>query len=347
MVIDVIDQHEQFERLAGSWHSVYASDPAANFFASWAWLAAWHEVCPNKWQVLAARPQEEAEYVAFLPINLNTIRQFKMNLVREVSLGGYPLADYNGFVCMPGYQDSAVAELAGFVRDHLEWDQLLLTNVRNERLSLFLQHLAPAKRQIIRSDSVACPVVSLPASWDEYLNNSVSAKTRRNIRKLFRQMDETEGFEIVHATKDNKNYLLDSIFDMWQSRWGERSPEHIARIRSIVNSCFERHCLRLFAFFHNDRPVAGLAAYLDFEHKTVYEFLNCFDADFTEVRSPGQAIVAWSLQIAVNEGFQRYDFLRGNEEYKFAFGAVEQQAQSCTIRRKSLLTCLKMSAANL
>ena len=47
------------------------------------------------------------------------------------------------------------------------------------------------------------------------------------------------------------------------------------------------------------------------------------------------ALHAWSIRYAINEGFTRYDFLRGDEAYKYSFGAENRRLVNLHIRTRS------------
>jgi CelD/BcsL family acetyltransferase involved in cellulose biosynthesis len=49
--------------------------------------------------------------------------------------------------------------------------------------------------------------------------------------------------------------------------------------------------------------------------------------------SPGIVLFAHSIQDAIAAKRRRYDFLRGNEEYKYRFGAKETEVMELHIRR--------------
>ena len=73
MRTDIIETYAQFEALRADWDRAYEADPEAQFFLSWVWLSQVFKQHPGEWRVLAARPdQDQAEYVAFLPLRLKT-----------------------------------------------------------------------------------------------------------------------------------------------------------------------------------------------------------------------------------------------------------------------------------
>ena len=56
------------------------------------------------------------------------------------------------------------------------------------------------------------------------------------------------------------------------------------------------------------------------------------DPDAREL-SPGVILAAECVQFAVEHGKRRFDFLRGNEPYKYEWGAVDEPIQRLLVRR--------------
>ena len=85
-----------------------------------------------------------------------------------------------------------------------------------------------------------------------------------------------------------------------------------------------------------------MAAFVDQRKQTFYCYISGWNDEFAKF-SPGKAMVAHGLRYAIENGFQVYDFLRGDESYKFSFGAKKQFNTDIFITRKSLgLTARKL-----
>ena len=51
--------------------------------------------------------------------------------------------------------------------------------------------------------------------------------------------------------------------------------------------------------------------------------------------SPGVLMVHGLIERAMDQGIRRLDFLRGNESYKYAWGAIDEPIQRLLIRRRN------------
>jgi CelD/BcsL family acetyltransferase involved in cellulose biosynthesis len=64
---------------------------------------------------------------------------------------------------------------------------------------------------------------------------------------------------------------------------------------------------------------------LCFDYNNEFLLYNSgFDPEQFAHLSPGNVLTAYTIQDAIRLGRSRYDFLRGDEIYKFRFGAVAE-----------------------
>jgi len=61
----------------------------------------------------------------------------------------------------------------------------------------------------------------------------------------------------------------------------------------------------------------------------VYSYLSGFDLQYAR-RSVGAITIGYAVQRAIDSGCQAFDFLQGQESYKYTWGARDQ---ACFVRR--------------
>ncbi len=336
MEITIIDDLNQFEQLKTAWDAVYSADDHTQIFLSWAWLRGWFEVTPNPWFVLAARLDNRSPYVGFFPLSTSLVQKYKLNLVRELRMGGDSSADYTGFICLPEYEEKAILAFAVYVQQQLEWDVFLMKNVLDPRLDVFLKCFSPKKFKFQEVNNTCCPYIPLPNTWEQYLRDFLDAKERLNLRRRLKKIETSNEFRFIQAQEDNLESQIEALLTLWQLRWGTKSEQVLNVKRSIFQRCFENNCLWLNVLWKETTPIAGIAIFIEQQKKTFYFYTTGYDADFSNL-APGRVIIAYSIRDAIENGFQIYDFLRGDEEYKFSrFGAKKSFNTSVTIARTSL-----------
>lgn len=349
MRIDVIDTVAGFDAVRDNWDQVYRDDPDAKHFLSWTWLRDFlgHR---GRWFVLALRQREpDAPYVAFLPLRLLTKLDEQSGLFYdEIVMGGNYSADYTGLIVMPGYEQNAIAGFAAYLKQQ-NWTYLRLEHFsgppeRREKMILALQgplvmfrDSAPTSHDNI--DNTICPSISLPASWDDYLDGKMSSQTRQKLRRFLRKLDGDEGYRITMATSETIDRDLTILFDFWRTRWTERKgPERTERLinstREMLMDCFRTGTLDVPVFWYGEQPLGALANIVDRPKKTILFYITGRDENW-KTPSPGLVLHGYCIRRAIEDGFKFYDFLRGNEPYKYVFGADERRISYTLFRTRN------------
>src|SRR5262245_23069557 len=137
MQVSLINRLDEFDALRSSWDGVFAADPHASVFVSWAWLRGWFQTSPHPWSVLAARKDANSPWLGFLPISVRQATIYRLDQVREIRMGGEPAADYTGFVCDPSHEKDIIAALADFMANEMPWDRLRLKEINDPRINQF------------------------------------------------------------------------------------------------------------------------------------------------------------------------------------------------------------------
>lgn len=333
MKITQIDEICEFDKIRTDWDQVYAADPNAHIFVSWMWLRKWFEVTPYPWFVLAVQPDDRSPYVAFFPL----IRRDASRLVRVLYMGGRPFAFYTGFICVPEYESEALAALTSYLQQQVSWDRFQLENVADPRLEKFLNHFPDSKFETQPAQHYPYMAIpALPDSWEHYLQDFLGTKTRRNLRRSLRDI---EVYRITQIQNNTVTTDIDVLLTLWQQRWGANPKIHWHH--QMLHYLFEQNCLWLKIVWDGTIPVAARAGLMDEVKKTFYAYVVCYNPEYAKL-SPGNAMVGDSIRYAIENGFQVYNFLTGEDDHKYSFGATKRMYTYTVISRKSL----KSSIAN-
>jgi CelD/BcsL family acetyltransferase involved in cellulose biosynthesis len=86
----------------------------------------------------------------------------------------------------------------------------------------------------------------------------------------------------------------------------------------------------LWMLWLEERPAAALFCLEQAGAVSLYN--SGFDPE-ARALSPGVVLIARTIEDAIARGFRRYDFLRGEEPYKYGFGAVPTEVLRVTLER--------------
>jgi len=340
MLIDIIEEIVEFERLQSNWDSVYAADPESQFFLSWIWLAQLLTRRPENWCVLAARQTASSDdYVAFLPLRLSKRFSKSRNAtVDEVHMCGNHWADYTGLICRPEFDESAIPALATYLKK-MNWAKLHFENIRasDRRIELLTRPFASSefrtsyRKRTSETDgtnNLICPVVTLPGNLDDYLQDILSAKTRQKYRRFMRKVDASSDIEIVESRIETRERDLDALASFWKARWISRKGKKVdilaGKYRKIVEQGLEGNIVYLSLLLVSGRPVAAHASFVDKEKMCLLFFVAGRDISWNGLPS-GFILHIDTIRWAIENGLQTYDLLRGNEPYKYSLGATDKR----------------------
>ena len=114
----------------------------------------------------------------------------------------------------------------------------------------------------------------------------------------------------------------------------------------MLHHYFEHQCLCLSVLWDDTTPVAALAGCIDQVKKTFYAYIVGYNPEYAKL-SPGRVMFGYSIQYAIENGFQIYDFLRGVEQYKLSLGSKKHFVTYTTIIRKGLRSTVANNGLNL
>jgi CelD/BcsL family acetyltransferase involved in cellulose biosynthesis len=178
-----------------------------------------------------------------------------------------------------------------------------------------------------------CPIIDLPATWDDYLM-MLNKKQRHEVRRKLRKADaeaDTD-FYIVGSDRDLQTEM-EAFIDLHQKSTPEKDQFMDAQMQEfffdVAQVLQDRGWLQL-AFVEMDGMKA--AALLNFDYgDSILVYNSGYDPTQFRHLSPGINVTARSIEHAIALGRAEFDFLRGDEVYKYRFGAHDTEVRRLLI----------------
>lgn len=320
--VQALDHAGALEELRGEWANLWDRCPSATPFQSPEWMLAWwrHQGGVPAWTVTLRR---EGRLVGLAPFYVYTDPRTG---IRQVTLVGNGITDHLDALVDPSVEDGGARILAHLAESRHRWDTADFADLHPA------SPLLTAPTPVALADSVdeaePCPLLALPADEDGMADAVGSARVLQNLRTARRRADAMGPVEIVQADETNLAETLDALFRLHAARWRERGEGGVldeAAIRAVIADAaagfLARGWLRLYALRVGGRTAAvqlGWSA-----RGRAYYYIGGWDPAFARV-SPGGLLVEHAVREAIREGARTFDFLRGRESYKYAWGARDQ-----------------------
>jgi CelD/BcsL family acetyltransferase involved in cellulose biosynthesis len=177
--------------------------------------------------------------------------------------------------------------------------------------------------------------VPLPGDFEEYLMN-IDKKQRHEIRRKMRRAEGGEQNVRWYIVED-KSTLESEIDDFLALMANDPHKEEFltgemrTQIRKSVHAAFEAGWLQL-AFLEADGKKA--AGYLNFDYvNRIWVYNSGLDFEFGDL-SPGWVLLGYLLQWANEHGRSEFDFMRGDEDYKYKFGGIKREVMRVRVIRR-------------
>ncbi len=314
------------------WAELVEADPAGTIFHTPEYLKLyWEEFGQQPEHLLLAFAQEDGGdqvgAVAFERIG-ETLR----------FLGGTEVTDYMGPVGLPGAREAIAKELWSALLTRDDWADADLCGLAEDRPWLGLLRDAAAAQGLAVEETDdqngVAPFLPLPRSWDDYLA-SLPAKLRHEIKRKERKLVEEAGeFRVVTATEATIVEFLDRFVELHRRSEGPKGvfmqPGMEIFFRRLAEEFLPRGMFHLRFIELAGEKAAGTIGFTCGGTFSLYN--SAFDRDWQRL-APGMVLVAEDIRLAIEDGCEGFDLLKGDYAYKYRFGARPRRVRRLIVTR--------------
>jgi len=331
---------EAFSTLASEWNALLHRTASDVPFLTVEWQRTWWQHFGNDNPLLVYVFRDEASALCGIaPLFLaNESGQRQLHTV-----GCADICDYLDLIVAPGCEQAVFTALLDALSapDVPAWDAIDLCNIPEaSRTPEVLGTLAQARGwRVEKTIQEVCPLIHLPATWEDYLA-LLDKKERHELRRKMRRAEQseesvqlyiTEGFDTLDADLDAFITLLvvsrpdKASFMSDQMRAFFHAAGHVAQRAGWLQLAFLR--------------VGGVnaAAYMNFDYAgRIMVYNSGLDPKNFQWLSPGIVLMGKLIQQAIEQQRAVFDFLRGNEDYKYRLGGKDTHVYRLLLERQAL-----------
>ena len=286
------------------------------------------------WQVFGAGYEEQlltvhngSELVGIMPMML---RNGKLSFI-----GSSDVCDYMDFIVQQGQESFVFSQFMDYLRA-LECNSIELESLLPQ--SLTLKYLAPLAQdngyRVEINQMDVSPQLILPSSWEEYLT-LLKTKDRHELRRKLRRLERTKALtSYTIAEKEHLLQALETFFGLFKLSDTEKAnfmtDQKRDFFKTMVLSLAEKDYVRLSFMAIGDRPVSSTLCF-DYNGE-IYLYNSAYDPTYASL-SVSLLLKLFNIRDAISNGVKRFDFLRGNEAYKYDLGGQDIPVYRCMISR--------------
>ena len=218
------------------------------------------------------------------------------------------------------------------------WDTLDCWNIPAESPSkTILPRLAQDRGFSLNTEiAEVCPVIPLSGSFDDYLAG-INKKQRGEIRRKVKKANAAGVTVEVIGADDDLDQAIDDFLHLLQcstadkQAWFDELPSRGEVFRTVAKGALEAGSLLLMFTTLEDQRISALFNFIYDGRVWVYNSGN--DTSQHRHLSLGWVLTAHAIMHGIEHGCHSFDFLRGDETYKYRFGGQDTEIFRLTLRK--------------
>jgi CelD/BcsL family acetyltransferase involved in cellulose biosynthesis len=324
LTLEVIDNLPLLMEIEPEWSAFAQKIGRVTPFQLPHWLLTWWAHFGNG-QLYVLVFREKRVMVGIVPCF-----RHQWNGLRQITLIGSGISDYLEPALDPHHCPAILECLRSHLEADLDWDlcdwQDLSANTPLSGLK------SDSKFELAVNPDTSCSEIRLTGTFDEFRNDRPK-DLKRNLRR-YRNKAEAIGSLQFEVVKEAYPESLQALVELHTAKWERRGEPGMIQANGsaeflcdVARKFAARDMLRFFSLRFRDKIVALIVAF-SYE-KTMFGYLSAFDPEH-EGLGFGRTLLLEALQYCYENGYEAWNFLRGDEPYKFWWGA--QAIPKCRVR---------------
>jgi CelD/BcsL family acetyltransferase involved in cellulose biosynthesis len=332
--VERVEKYAGFVRLKEEWNELLSCSGQNSPFLTHQWFDAW-------WQSFGKNKELE---ILIIRDEQNFIIGLAPLMVSEGSLSfmaNHEVTDYCDFVSREEYRAKFYEVLLDWLQKNSSYFsgmEFMNIPAASPSLSRFPRLASSPDFAWEIKESEVVPLVSLPDSYEKYIQG-LDRKNRHELRRKIRKLESTGPVRIERIIEPSTTAeaILEFISlhrksslskqDFWQK---DGISEFFQELTALFSS---ESWIELYFLSVGDRLIGGLVNFL--YKDTLFLYNVAYDKAYSSL-SPGFYLFDQAIEKAIEEGRKTVDFLRGDEKYKYFFGAKDSRIYSLMLSRKEI-----------
>lgn len=321
--------HTDFSEIESrTWNALVEQSIADTPFSRYEYLSQWWKTRGGgEWQsaeLVLVSAEENGQLVGIAPLFIADYDGCKALLL----LGSIEISDYLDLIAreedLPRFLSGLLDFLASSHGD--AWSALDWYNLPDDSLTLAALKTESETRGWTYREEVYRPTprIALNGSFEDYLAR-IDKKQRHEIRRKMRRAVESGrvNFYVVDKNADIEPEL-ESFFHLMVQDTNKANFLHPAMREQMIATLRAAHKggYLWLSFLEVDGVKAASTLCFDYKNK-LWGYNSGVSFDYKDL-SPGWVIMGYDIQWCCDNGRHEFDFMRGDEEYKYRMGGVNR-----------------------
>ena len=323
----------EFSLRAKSWNALVEQSMADTPFSRYEYLSEWWKTLGGgEWlrqsvELVLISASEADQLIGIAPLFITEYEGQRALML----VGSIEISDYLDLIVreqdLPRFLSGLLDFLASASQQPDNWSGLDWYNLPDSSPTLAALKTESEKRGWTYHEEIYRPTPRIPlnGSFEEYLSR-IDKKQRHEIRRKMRRAAESEKnvcFTNVNG-KEDIDSEINAFFDLMVQDPSKEEFLHPAMREQMTVTIQNAHAggYLWLAFLEVDGVKTAASLNFDYKNK-LWGYNSGVSREHMEL-SPGWILLADTIQWCCENGRYEFDFMRGDEEYKYRFGGVNK-----------------------
>jgi len=324
MEFDIFTEFDALEEQ--EWNHLLTNSTANTPFTRYGYQYAWWQLkggaeWPNaELRIITAR--EGSHLIGIAPLFVG-VKNGEMGIY---FVGSIEISDYLDFIVQPQNSEAFISGVFDLIKEEKARfpGKINLFNIPENSPSLQdIKKIGGSGDWIVEVEpAYHTPAISLSEDWETYLAG-INKKQRHEIRRKLRRASNSDDDVSWYITSD-QNDLSQDVADFFQLMEVDQEKKRFLtgemrkQMSEIILWAFDEGILQLSFLTINGEKAAGDLCF-DYRDR-IWVYNSGFNPEY-HYYSPGWVLLSYLIQHAIKTGKTHFDFMRGEETYKYRFGA--------------------------
>ena len=349
--IRVVTEAREFESLAPVWDSLLEKCPdESSMYLTHEWLATWWKYFGEGKRLNLLLVERDRRVIGIVPLIRNEYRigPFKLDALESIT---WTSCNYVGLMS-PEHRQEVISALLAYLAENLRGVSLILRLSLipgdSQFLSALKRSMAPLAESLVFQESVRtlAPYIELPSSWDEYFS-SLGRRRRKILNSTLRALEKEHSIvELRQCDADSLEEGLSQFFDLHQERWravGLRGsftdPRDREFYREVARKFLKRNWLHLSSLTIDGDVASALFGCI--YNQKFYAITAARNIRYSKY-DVGHLHKMQVIKDAISQNLREFDFLQGDEPYKFYWTESARRYMQVIIIKRGFLPALRL-----
>ena len=312
--------------LADKWDDLVLNSLHPNIFLTWEWISIWIKWFASNNELKIVTIWDGPYLIGIIPLYIGPIELFRgihVKGFKYIGDGDVVFPDYLGPMIRQGRLNSILSCLEEvFVSNNSNCRLMRLADMdlASEGANSLVDALCKGTQYDIRQSDIS-PHIKFSGDYESFFSG-LNPRRRESVRKKNKKVLKNFQVRLIcHQSEDKVREAFAIMFEIFSKATrgkdkiqGFMRKDYLGFHQDVASAIAKKGWLRIYLLYFNDRPVAYIYGYVF--NNVFWYYQTAFDLTFKD-HSPGAVILQMVIKSVIEEGVQEFDFLRGDEDYKF------------------------------